>query len=154
MGNRFYIILISLLTCSALLLGLSYSKQSANGVNANLHDSINDTYRVIYSTNDKLNTRDNNVVKVSLINMKNVSTSYALVLDEVINSDYENVFYTIDGDNYYALTDNIIDLGYLNAYGSNGDTKQYSISLKGTDSYEFDYSVIEYAYLDEVSYGS
>lgn len=153
-NNKFYVVLICMLTCSVLLLGLSYSKQSSDGVDNGLIENNTDTYRVIYSNLDDLNTLEKNIVRINLINKKDNVTNYALVLEEVDNDQYSDVFYSLDGENYYLLTDNMINLGTLNAYGSNGDTKQYNVSLKGNDNYTFKYTVKEYIFLDEVSYDS
>lgn len=153
-NNKFYIVLICILTCSVLLLGLSYSKQSSDGVDNGLIESNNDTYRAIYSAEEELNTLKNNVVRINLINKKDNATNYALVLEEVDNDVYSDVFYSLDGENYYLLTDNMINLGTLNAYGNDGDTKQYDIALKSSENYTFKYSIKEYIFLDEVSYDS
>lgn len=154
MNNKFYVVLICMLTCSVLLLGLSYSKQSSNGVDMGLIENNMDTYRAIYSNQEELNTLKNNQVRINLINKKDNATNYALVLEEVDNDSYENIFYSLDGENYYLLTDNMINLGILNAYGNEGDTKQYNVSLKASENYTFKYTIKEYIFLNEVSYDS
>ena len=74
-----------MLTCSVLLLGLSYSKQSSNGVDMGIIENNMDTYRAIYSNQEELNTLKNNQVRINLINKKDNATNYALVLEEVDN---------------------------------------------------------------------
>lgn len=154
MSNKFYVVLICMLTCSVLLLGLSYSKQSSDGVDIGLIENNMDTYRAIYSNQEELNTLKNNQVRINLINKKDNVTNYALVLEEVDNDIFENIFYSLDGENYYLLTDNMINLGTLNAYGNDGDTKQYDVSLKASENYTFKYTIKEYIFLNEVSYDS
>lgn len=154
MSNKFYVVLICMLTCSVLLLGLSYSKQSSDGVDIGLIENNMDTYRAIYSNQEELNTLKNNQVRINLINKKDNATNYALVLEEVDNDTFENIFYSLDGENYYLLTDNMINLGTLNAYGNDGDTKQYNVSLKASENYTFKYTIKEYIFLNEVSYDS
>lgn len=154
MSNKFYAVLICMLTCSVLLLGLSYSKQSSDGVDIGLIENNMDTYRAIYSNQEELNTLKNNQVRINLINKKDNATNYALVLEEVDNDTFENIFYSLDGENYYLLTDNMINLGTLNAYGNDGDTKQYDVSLKASENYTFKYTIKEYIFLNEVSYDS
>lgn len=154
MSNKFYVVLICMLTCSVLLLGLSYSKQSSDGVDIGLIENNMDTYRAIYSNQEELNTLKNNQVRINLINKKDNATNYALVLEEVDNDTFENIFYSLDGENYYLLTDNMINLGTLNAYGNDGDTKQYDVSLKASENYTFKYTIKEYIFLNEVSYDS
>ena len=41
-----------------------------------------------------------------------------------------------------------------NAYGNDGDTKQYDVSLKASENYTFKYTIKEYIFLNEVSYDS
>lgn len=154
MSNKFYVVLICMLTCSVLLLGLSYSKQSSDGVDIGLIENNMDTYRAIYSNQEELNTLKNNQVRINLINKKDNATNYALVLEEVDNDTFENIFYSLDGENYYLLTDNMINLGTINAYGNDGDTKQYDVSLKASENYTFKYTIKEYIFLNEVSYDS
>ena len=154
MSNKFYVVLICMLTCSVLLLGLSYSKQSSDGVDIGLIENNMDTYRAIYSNQEELNTLKNNQVRINLINKKDNAANYALVLEEVDNDTFENIFYSLDGENYYLLTDNMINLGTLNAYGNDGDTKQYDVSLKASENYTFKYTIKEYIFLNEVSYDS
>ena len=134
--------------CSVLLLGLSYSKQSSDEGNTGLIETNTDSFRVVYSSEDTLDTIKSNKVRFSLVNKKDNDTSYVLVLSEVDEDSFENVSYTIDGVNYYALTENTINLGTLSAYGSDGDTGLYNVSLKSNNKYIFDY------YVEEVSYGS
>ena len=154
MSNKFYVVLICMLTCSVLLLGLSYKKQSSDGVDIGLIENNMDTYRAIYSNQEELNTLKNNQVRINLINKKDNATNYALVLEEIDNDTFENIFYSLDGENYYLLTDNMINLGTLNAYGNDGDTKQYDVSLKASENYTFKYTIKEYIFLNEVSYDS
>lgn len=148
MGRKFYVVLASLLICSVLLLGMSYSKQSSDNSDTGLIETNTDNYRVVYSTEEALDTMKGNKVRFSLVNKKDSDTSYVLVLNEVDEDAYENVSYTIDGVNYYALTENSVNLGSLKAYGTDGDTGIYNVSLKSSNKYIFDY------YIEEVSYGS
>lgn len=147
MGKKFYIVIFCILSCSVLLLGMSYSKNSNDNMDTGLIEYSNDTFRVVYSHDKLLDTRDNNALRVSLINKKYNDTSYALYLKEEDNKDINGVYYTINGEEY-VLTDNVIYLGTLSKYGTNGDTYMFDISLRGTDSYSFYYSI------GEVSYGS
>lgn len=147
MGKKFYIVIFCILSCSVLLLGMSYSKNSNDNMDTGLIEYSNDSFRVVYSHDKLLDTRDNNTLRVSLINKKYDDTSYALYLKEEDNKDINGVYYTINGEEY-ALTDNVIYLGTLSKYGTNGDTYMFDISLRGADSYSFYYSI------GEVSYGS
>lgn len=133
---------------SVVFLGLSYSKQSNDNSDTGLIETNKDNYRVVFSSEDELDALKNNEIRITVINKKNTDTSFALFLEEVDSDLYEGVTYTTDGINYYALTDNVINLGTLSKYGTDGDTGLYTIALKSNNNYIFDY------YVDEVSYGS
>ena len=147
MGKKFYFVIFCVLSCSVLLLGLSYSKKSDDSFSTDFIEYNYDDFRVIYSHDNLLNTNDNNKLRVTLINKKQVSTGYALYLREENNKDISGVYYTINGEEY-VLTDNVIYLGNLNGYGNDGDSYIFDISLSGIEDYSFYYSV------GEVSYGS
>ena len=154
MGKKFYVTIICLLTCSVVLLGLSYSKQSTDNNDNNIIETNDEKYRVIYSHNEYLSTTKNNELKITLINKQNDDKDYALYLNEIDNDVYEDVSYTTDGTNYYTLTDNMINLGTLSAYGTTGDAKIYTIKLKSNNNYVFEYFIAENVSSNEVSYDS
>lgn len=154
MGKRFYIVIFCVLSCSVLLLGMSYSKNSNDSTDTGLIESSNNNFRVVYSTDKNLDTRDNNKLRISLVNKKSTDTHYALYLKEVDNKAVQGVYYSINDGEDYLVTDNVIYLGELSKYGTNGDMLAFNLTLKGLDNYSFYYSVGEYNLLDEVSYGS
>lgn len=154
MGKKFYIVMFCVLSCSVLLLGMSYSKNSNDNLSPDLIESSNNSFRVVYSTDKNLDTRNNNELNVNLINKKSTNTHYALYLKEVNNLEVEGVYYSIDDGEDYLLTDNVIYLGELSKYGTDGDLLSFKLALKGLDSYSFYYSIGEYNLLNEVSYGS
>ena len=154
MGKKFYIVIFSVLSCSVLLLGMSYSKNSNDNLSPDLIESSNKSFRVVYSNDKNLDTRNNNELNVNLINKKSKNTHYALYLKEVNNLEVEGVYYSIDDGEDYLLTDNVIYLGELSKYGTDGDLLSFKLTIKGLDNYSFYYSVGEYNLLNEVSYGS
>lgn len=154
MNKKFYLVLICILSCSVILLGLSYSEKSSNNVETGIIENNNSSYKAVFSTNDKLDTAKNNELKVTLINKKNEDTNYALYLKEIDDDMVVDVAYTIDGVNYHLLTDNVIDLGVLSSYGTLGDLSTYTIALSSNNDYVFDYYIDEYTFVDEVSYDS
>ena len=147
MNNKFCLVILCVLSCSVLLLGMSYSKNSNDSMDTGLIEYSNDSYRVVYSHDNLLDTKDNNILRVSLVNKRYEDTSYALYLREEYNRDIEGISYILNGVEY-VLTDNVIYLGSLSKYGTNGDTYMFDITLKGTEERSFYYSI------GEVSYGS
>lgn len=147
MNNKFYLVIFCILSCSVLLLGMSYSKNSNDSMDTGLIEYSNDSYRVVYSHDKLLGTKDNNTLRVSLVNKKYSDTSYALYLREEYDRDLVGISYTINGEEY-ILTDNVIYLGSLSKYGTDGDTYMFDITLNGSEERSFYYSI------GEVSYGS
>ena len=68
MGNKFYFVVFCLLSCSMLLLGMSYSKDSLNDVEDSIIDSENNRFRVVYDRLGNLDTKDNNELEFNIIN--------------------------------------------------------------------------------------
>lgn len=148
MEKKFYLAIFCILSCSVILLGMSYSKKSSDAIDTELQHVNNDSYKAVYSNNEYLDTKDNNSLRISLVNKNKKDTNYALYLREVNNKKVENVYYSINGGEEYLLTEEIINLGTLTKYGTNGDTYIFDITLRGIDTYNFYYSI------GEVSYGS
>lgn len=148
MNNKFYLVVFCILSCSVLLLGMSYSKDSTDHVDTGLIEISNDSYRAVYSMDKNIDTKDNNKLRVSLINKKNTDTNYALYLREESNKELIDIYYSINGGEEYLLTDNVISLGNLSEYGTDGDTYIFDITLRSVEDYSFYYSI------GEVSYGS
>ena len=147
MGKKFYFVIFCILSCSVLLLGLSYSKKSDDSFSTDFIEYNYDDFRVIYSHDNLLNTNDNNKLRVTLINKKQVSTGYALYLREENNKDISGVYYTINGEDY-VINVFVFFLGNFHGCGYYGVSYIFDISVSGIEDYSFYYSV------GEVSYGS
>lgn len=154
MGKKFYIVIFCVLTCSVLLLGMSYSKNSNDSSDTGVIENNTDTFRVVYSTDSLLSTKSNNNLIISLTNKRSRDINYALYLKEIDNDIINDVYYSINDSEEYILTDNVIYLGKLSSYGTNGDMSSFNITLRSNNDYSFYYSVAEYDFVDEVPYGS
>ena len=154
MGKKFYIVIFCVLTCSVLLLGMSYSKNSNDSSDTGVIENNTDTFRVVYSTDSLLSTKSNNNLRISLTNKRSRDINYALYLKEIDNDIINDVYYSINDSEEYILTDNVIYLGKLSSYGTNGDMSSFNITLRSNNDYSFYYSVAEYDFVDEVPYGS
>lgn len=143
MGKRFYIILFVVLCGSLLLLGFSYSKTSGLNEGKSLYEEVNDNYRVIYS-NDKLDTKDNKQLDISIINKSSEKRSFFLKLKGDINF-YQNVTYTIDDGDELPLNNGIIALGSLEKIGVDGDFIKRTINLysESNNVLEYDLDIID-----------
>ncbi len=145
MSKRFYIILFCVLSVSVVLLGFSFSKESGTNDLVALTETIDKEFRVIYSNNKRIDTKENSIVNISLINKNEEISKFYLVLEEVNNNTYDSVYYSIDGAEKKELINNIIYLGELNSYGKDGDQKFYSIELIShkDENIEFKLNVIK-----------
>lgn len=143
MGKRFYIILFVVLCGSLLLLGFSYSKTSGLNDGNIIYEEVNDNYRVIYS-NNKLDTKDNKQLDISIINRSSEKRSFFLKLKGDINS-YQNVTYTIDDGDKLPLNNGIVALGSLEKMGVNGDFIKRTINLysESNNVLEYDLNIID-----------
>ena len=74
MGKKFYIVIFCILSCSVILLGMSYSKKSSDAIDTELQHVSNDSYKAVYSNNEYLDTKDNNSLRISLVNKNKKDT--------------------------------------------------------------------------------
>ena len=141
MSKRFYILLVSIMLVSVVLLGFSYSKESGKNDNNFIAEINKVNYRVVFSSDKKLNTVDNSKMEIGIINKDQKINNFALVLSEVDNKNVENVYYSIDGKPNQLLVNGIIDLGELAPYGENGDFAFHTIEISSTSNYKFNMDV-------------
>lgn len=129
MSKRFYIVLFCVLSLSVVLLGFSFAKESGDNGLASLESGSTDEYRVVYSNNQRLDTVENDTVSISLINKMKEEAKFYLVLEEINNTSYDNLYYTIDDGTKKEMLSNEIYLGELNSFGTNGDFTNHTIKL-------------------------
>lgn len=139
MYKRFYVVLFCVLSISVVLLGFSFSKESGSNDALTLAESKDDEYRVIYSNNKRLNTTNNDNLNISVINKMNKDVDYYLVLDEINNTSYDELYYVLDDYEEQKVINNTIFLGELKSYGKDGDhvSKSLRIFSKKDEELEF-----------------
>lgn len=143
MGKRFYVVLFCVLSLSVVLLGLSFAKESGTNGDVYLADNTTDNYRVVFDEDNLIDTGKSNTMTVSIINLKNEEFNYSVVLNEVDNLKYKDVYYTVNGSEESKLKDGVIELGTLSAYGNKGDQGTYEILIysKCNALYNFEVSI-------------
>lgn len=141
MSRRFYVLLFCIMSVSAILLGFSYAKESGETDVASLAEIHNETFRVVFSNNKRLDTMDNNQVDISIINKDTKDNHFALQLDEIDGQQVEDVYYSIDDAEEQKLTNGLIDLGSVKAYGSDGDYTLHHLKIRSVHAYEFSLSM-------------
>ncbi len=146
MSKRFYIVLFCILSLSVVLLGFSFAKESGNNGLTSLESGSTDEYRVVYSNNQRLDNEENDTVNISIINKMKEEAKFYLVLEEINNNSYDNLYYTIDSGTKKEMLSNEIYLGELNSFGTNGDFTNHTIKLiDNSDKYlEFKLSIKRY----------
>lgn len=129
MEKKFYVVLFSALCISLLLLGFSFSKESGSNDIANMAEINKNDFRVVYSNNQRLDTKDNNQVDISIINKSNDKMSFSLYLNEVNEKKYTDVYYVLNDGEEQQLNNNIINLGEVNAYGEEEDHVSFNVKI-------------------------
>lgn len=124
--KRFYVILLCVFILSAVLLGLSYSKDAGQYGVTELGQIIDDKYRVVFSTSDTL-THNNLNTDVGIVNKTDSELNYIIKLIPELG---KNIQYSINESEYQALAERNIYSGKLNAYGTDGDFVLNKINLK------------------------
>lgn len=155
MKKKFYFVLFSALCISALLLGLSYSKESGTNKETFLNQSKTDNFKIVASST-VLNTFNESGTDISIVNKSNKESVVILNL-ELQKTDEEkevkDVYYSINGSEIKKLTNNEITLGTLKNYGTNGDQATYNIKItsKSDEPIYYTYSIKkeEYSTLNE-----
>lgn len=149
MGKRFYVVLLSALIVSLLLLGFSFSKESGNGDIAILSGNETDAYIAHFSNDGELDTEKNSHIDISIVNKNKKETSYYLYLNEIDKKILKDVYYSVNGGKEQRIENGIIYLGNLKEYGTEGDFSLFQISLKSENNYRFklDVQVIDASFL-------
>lgn len=141
MNKRFYVFIFLIMFTSALLLGFSYASESGRTDVSFLAQVKNDDYRVVFSNNRRLDTRDNSKVEIGIVNKDSENSNFVLKLSEMDQKNYDNVYYSLDGNDFVELNNGIIDLGEVNKKGSKGDFIYHIVELKSDEDYEFSLNV-------------
>ena len=124
--KRFYVVLLSVFIISAVLLGLSYSKDAGQFGVPEIGQIVDDKYRVVYSTSDYL-TPKNLGTDVGIINKTKDELNYVIKLIPELGKD---ITYSINGSEYKLLEDRNIFAGKLSEFGTEGDFALNKIKIK------------------------
>lgn len=141
MSKRFYLLIIFVFATSALLLGLSYSKDSGNEMTLKLNQNYDDYFRVVYSTQQVL-TKTNNKIDFGITNITGENQNYVIKL---INKGKGNVYYKLDGEEEKVLGKEIIFKSSLKANGTDGDYVMHRLSVNADKDFRVK---VEIALLD------
>lgn len=141
MGKRFYVVLFSALCISLLLLGFSFSKESGTNDIRDTRETNAEDYRVIYSNNQRLNTKDNNLVDISIINKSPKKNNFYLYLNEINNTKYNDIYYSINNGIEHQLISDVIELGELNNFGSAKDYSQFTIKIRSINNNKYEFKL-------------
>lgn len=131
MSKKFYLIIIFVFALSALLLGMSYSKDSGNDLEFKLREKYDNNFRVVYS-NDQVLTNSNNKIDFGITNITDTKQDYVIKL---INNGKKKVYYVLDGDDERVLNDEIIFGSSLAKKGEDGDYVLHTLSVSGDEGF-------------------
>ena len=141
MSKKFYLLIIFVFATSALLLGMSYSKDSGNDMTLKLNQNYDDYFRVVYSTQQVL-TNANNKIDFGITNITNENQNYVIKL---VNKGNGNVYYKLDDEEEKLLGKEIIFKSSLNANGTDGDYVMHRLTVNSDKDFRVK---VEIALLD------
>ena len=127
--KRFYFVLLIVFVLSAVLLGLSYSKDTGQYGVPEIDQIVDDKYRIVFSSSDYL-TNENLKTDVGLINKSSDTLLYTIKLIPEIGKD---VKYSINESEYKDLNDRDIYDGKVASFGTEGDFALNKVAIKCSD---------------------
>lgn len=133
--------MIFVFAVSALLLGLSYSKDSGTDIDVRLNQNYDDNFRVVYSKENKLSIK-NNKIDFGITNIANKDLDYVI---KIINKGKKDIYYKLDADKEKTLVNDVVFTSTIKKKGTDGDYILHHLEI--TNSEEFD-AYIEIALLD------
>ena len=138
MNKKFYFIMIFIFALSALLLGLSYSKDSGKDMEFKIKESIDENFRVVYSTEQTLSSK-NDSIDFGITNITDKNVDYVIRLSKKNN---KNVYYTLDGEDEKTLNNDRIFTSSLSKKGTDGDYEMHSISVNGDEGFRVKVDIV------------
>lgn len=139
--KRFYVVVFSVLCLSVVLLGFSFSKETGTNDLSFLNEKETDDYRAVYSNGNVLNTVNNTSTVISITNRKSELVDIVVTFEEKNDLKYKNVFYKIGDGPEHVLVEESIKLGSLNAYGRDGDHRNFNIEIYTKDDSEYNFLI-------------
>ena len=124
--KRFHFVILIVFVISAVLLGLSYSKDTGQYGVPEIGQIIDNKYRVIFSTSDYL-TNKNLSTDIGLVNKSSEILTYVIKLIPEIG---ENIQYSVNGKEYKELIDRNVLESKVNSFGKDGDYVLNSVAIK------------------------
>jgi hypothetical protein len=131
MNKKFYFILVFVFAVSALLLGLSYSKDSGNDSNLKLIQNYDDFFRVVYSSKQVLN-KDNKKIDFGISNVTDSNQDYEIRL---IGNGDTTIYYRLDAEDEQTLNNEKIFTSSLTKKGTDGDYAMHTIEILNEDEF-------------------
>ena len=138
MNKKFYFIMIFIFALSALLLGLSYSKDSGKDMELKIKENVDEYFRVVYSTEQTLSS-NNDSIDFGITNISDKNVDYVIRLHKKTN---KNVYYTLDGEEEKTLNNDKIFTSSLSKKGTDGDYEMHTISVSGDEGFKVRVDVV------------
>lgn len=130
----FYFGIFMVLTLSASMLALSYSKES--GYNASVPNNAYEDLNVVFSDYEFHSDDD---ISFTVANNIDKEKEYSIKLE--LNGALGDVYYILDNGDEKALMDEIIYVGKLNAYGNNSDVASHNLKVYSKSGAKFEYNI-------------
>ena len=137
MNKKIYFILIFVFAISALLLGLSYSKDSGTEKDFKLLQKYDDYFRVVYSTDKDLNI-NNKKIDFGITNITEDNQDYVIKL---INKGKNDIYYKLDGEKEKTLNKEIIFTSTLTKKSTDGDYVLHTVEITNEDEFNVELQI-------------
>lgn len=139
---KFYLSLLVIFSLSAILFGISYSKETGVSNYTSLVQ-VNDELKVAYNKGneisiDKVIAKDEyEKAPIYSMGITNLSKEKATYVIDVVCYDCfsNNVYYSLDGSEPVLLTSRILLTDHINKYGKTNDYQSHGIRFFATDNY-------------------
>ena len=132
MNKKVYFLLLFVFAISALLLGLSYSKDSGKDSDLKILQNYDDYFRVVYSTNKTLN-KDNSKIDFGITNITDTNQDYVV---KIIGNSDKKLYYKLDDEKEKELESETIFTSSLTRKGTDGDYAMHKLEVISDDEFE------------------
>jgi len=137
MTKRFYIILFLVFSLSAILLGITYSKESDIDINDILYEENTSEVKIVYSSENIL-TKDNSSLDFSITNKSEEKLYYTIKLNNLNDASYN---YVLDNLENKYTTDKIYT-GVINSYGTDSDVVTHTLDIISDNDYKVKVDIV------------
>ena len=129
MKKQLYLIITVVLFISVILLSISYAKESTYEQKTSTYEINEENIKIIYGKNNYFTLNKNFSNDITIVNKDSKEIAYGLFLKEVNNREYSNIYYSINGEKNKKIIKNLLYIGTLSKFGTQGDLNTLNVKL-------------------------